>query len=206
MAAGAARGRIQYRALDSIRPYESNPRRNDGAVQAVASSIREFGFRSPIVVDADGTIIAGHTRYKAAHALGLSEVPVLVADDLTPEQCAAYRLADNKTGELAEWDAELLAVELDGLVDIDMSAFGFDGASLPDISDLEQFKQDEKSPAPSLSDRFGVPPFSVLDARSGRWAERKRAWLALGIKSELGRGGGRFTAAPGGSALPLNRG
>lgn len=125
--------RIVYRTLDSIEPYYGNPRQNDAAVEAVANSIREFGFRSPIVVDADGTIIAGHTRYKAAKALGMDEVPVLVAADLTPEQVNAYRLADNKTAELAEWDMDLLAQELDCLAGLDMEQFGFD----EDISSME---------------------------------------------------------------------
>ena len=117
--------RVKYVPIGDVRPYEDNPRRNDGAVQAVANSLREFGWKQPIVVDADGTIVVGHTRYKAALALEMDEVPVVVASDLTPEQCAAYRLADNRVGELAEWDSELLAQELDGLADLDMSAFGF---------------------------------------------------------------------------------
>ena len=107
--------RVKYVPIGDVRPYEDNPRRNDGAVQAVAASLREFGWKQPIVVDADGTIVVGHTRYKAALALGMTDVPVVVASDLTPEQCAAYRLADNRVGELAEWDSELLAQELDGL-------------------------------------------------------------------------------------------
>lgn len=117
--------RVKYVPIADVHPYEDNPRRNDGAVQAVAASLREFGWKQPIVVDADGTIVVGHTRYKAALALEMDEVPVVVASDLTPEQCAAYRLADNRVGELAEWDGELLAQELDGLADLDMSAFGF---------------------------------------------------------------------------------
>ena len=135
--------------IGDVVPYDRNPRFNDGAVQAVVNSIREFGWKQPIVVDADGTIVVGHTRYKAALALGMAEVPVVVASDLTPEQCAAYRLADNRVGELAEWDEDLLAVELDGLADLDMSAFGFDDPvtedmfgddfTLPD-SDAPQFK------------------------------------------------------------------
>ena len=107
--------RVKETPLSDIRPYPGNPRVNDGAVEAVAASIREFGFQQPIVCDADGTIIAGHTRYKAAQALGLETVPVVYATDLAPEQVNAYRLADNKTAELAEWDADMLAVELDGL-------------------------------------------------------------------------------------------
>lgn len=112
--------------IKKVKPYERNPRRNDNAVDAVAASIREFGFRQPIVVDRDGVIIVGHTRLKAAKKLGMKEVPVLVADDLTEEQVKAYRLADNKTGELAGWDFAALEEELAGLADFDMSQFGFD--------------------------------------------------------------------------------
>ena len=122
--------RVKYVPIGDVRPYEDNPRRNDGAVQAVAASLREFGWKQPIVVDADGTIVVGHTRYKAALALGMTDVPVVVASDLTPEQCAAYRLADNRVGELAEWDSELLAQELDGLSGFDMEQFGFDESDL----------------------------------------------------------------------------
>lgn len=111
--------------IKKVRPYERNPRRNDNAVDAVAASIREFGFRQPIVVDRDGVIIVGHTRLKAAKKLGMKEVPVLVADDLTEEQVKAYRLADNKTADLSEWDEELLGSELFDLSDFDMAQFGF---------------------------------------------------------------------------------
>lgn len=127
------RMRVAYVPIGDVRPYEGNPRRNEEAVQAVAASIREFGWRQPIVVDADGTIVVGHTRYKAAQALGMTEVPVVVATDLTPERAQAYRLADNRTGELSEWDMDLLAQELDGLTSLDMGAFGFD----EDISSME---------------------------------------------------------------------
>ena len=119
--------RVRDMAIDDIHPYPNNPRQNDDAVAAVAASIQEFGFKQPIVVDADMTVIVGHTRLKAAQSLGLESVPVLVADDLTAEQVAAYRLADNRTGELAEWDLGLLDVELDGLQGFDMGRFGFDG-------------------------------------------------------------------------------
>jgi len=93
---------IELRDTDSITPYEKNPRLNDDAVDAVAASIREFGFRQPVVVDAEGVIICGHTRWKAAKKLQLAKVPVHVATDLSPEQVKAYRIADNKTAELAE--------------------------------------------------------------------------------------------------------
>jgi len=104
--------KIEIRQLAQIRPYENNPRRNDDGVASLAASIREYGFRQPIVVDEDGVVICGHTRLKAAERLGLVEVPVHVAIGLTPEQVKAYRLADNKTAELAEWDKQLLALEL----------------------------------------------------------------------------------------------
>jgi DNA modification methylase len=117
---------IINKLLTEIKPYEKNPRKNDGAVQYVAESIKEFGFKVPIVIDKDGVIVAGHTRYKAAKKLGLNEVPCIVADDLTEEQIKAFRLADNKVAEKAEWDFELLDSELDELFDFDMTLFGFE--------------------------------------------------------------------------------
>ena len=116
---------IIEKKIDELREYENNPRHNDGAVDAVAESIKQFGFKVPIVIDTDGVIIAGHTRRKAAEKLGLKTVPCIVADDLTPEQIKAFRLADNKTGELASWDFEKLEEELAALSEVDMSAFGF---------------------------------------------------------------------------------
>ena len=114
--------------ITDIHPYEKNPRINDGAVEMVANSIREFGWRAPIVVDSEMVIICGHTRLKAALLLGLEEVPVHVADNLTPEQIKAYRIADNKTAEIAEWNFELLPLELRELqdADFDLSLLGFD--------------------------------------------------------------------------------
>lgn len=116
---------IKLVKIADIRPYDRNPRNNDGAVDAVTASIKEFGWQQPIVVDRDGVIIAGHTRYKAAQKLKCKEVPVVVAENLTDEQARAYRLADNKTGELAGWDFSALEEELAGLAQIDMSQFGF---------------------------------------------------------------------------------
>ncbi|MCA9311950.1 MAG: ParB N-terminal domain-containing protein [Phycisphaerales bacterium] len=123
---------IVQRAIDEIIPYNQNPRQNDAAVETVAASIREFGFRVPIVVDTHGVIICGHTRWKAARHLGLETVPVHVATDLTPEQVRAYRIADNKAGELAEWDLGLLHLELSDLRDaeFDLSLLGFDADDL----------------------------------------------------------------------------
>src|SRR6187402_2248211 len=107
--------KIELRKLSELKPYLDNPRQNDAAVEAVAKSIREFGFRQPIVVDADDVIVVGHTRFKAAQQLGLEKVPVHVAKDLTPEQARAYRIADNQTATLSSWDFELLPVELSEL-------------------------------------------------------------------------------------------
>ena len=111
-------------------PYSNNPRNNDSAVDAVAASIKEFGFKVPIIVDSDNVIVAGHTRLKAALKLGLEKVPCIKADDLSPEQLKAFRLADNKVGELATWDFDKLEQELDELdsldLDFEMSDFGFE--------------------------------------------------------------------------------
>ena len=111
--------------LEEIKPYEKNPRNNDNAVDAVAASIREFGFKVPIIIDKDNIIVAGHTRYKAAKKLGLKTVPCIKADDLTDEQVKAFRLADNKVAEQAEWDFDLLNEELETIT-MDMEQFGFD--------------------------------------------------------------------------------
>lgn len=112
--------------LSEITPYKNNPRNNDEAVGPVAESIKEFGFKVPIVVDKNGEIVNGHTRYKAAKKLGLETVPVIVADDLSDEQIKAFRLADNKVGEIAVWDLDLLNEELNDILDLDMSVFGFE--------------------------------------------------------------------------------
>lgn len=123
--------------LARIRPYENNPRLNDEAVAPVAASIREFGFRQPIVVDGDGVIIVGHTRYKAAQQLGLQRVPVHVATDLTPAQIKAYRLADNQTATVAEWNYDLLPIELADLqgMDFNIDLLGFSADELAEILD-----------------------------------------------------------------------
>ncbi|MBT5610100.1 MAG: ParB N-terminal domain-containing protein [Lentisphaerae bacterium] len=126
---------IELRDIDSITPYEKNPRLNDDAVDAVAESIREFGFRQPVVVDADGVIICGHTRWKAAKKLRLAKVPVHVATDLSPEQVKAYRIADNKTAELAEWDFDQLRIEIADLqgADFDLGLLAFDDEELQQL-------------------------------------------------------------------------
>jgi hypothetical protein len=150
---------IVNKTLNELTPYANNPRKNDEAVKYVAESIKQFGFKVPIVIDANGVIVAGHTRYKAARSLGLTEVPCIVADDLSDEQVQAFRLADNKVAELAEWDEELLKVELDDILDIDMEAFGF--ALTDDTEDDEKYTMAINIPqyeimgdCPALSELF----------------------------------------------------
>ena len=125
--------------LSYLIEYENNPRNNDSAVEAVAESIKQFGFKVPIIVDNDYVIVAGHTRLKAARLLGLDKVPCIVADDLTPEQIKAFRLADNKVGELAGWDFAKLEEELSEISDqFDMNTFGFE---MPDFEEGEESEQ-----------------------------------------------------------------
>ncbi|WP_332379812.1 DNA modification methylase [Lactococcus lactis] len=127
--------------VSELIPYINNPRNNDEAVDAVASSIKNFGFKVPIVVDSNNEIINGHTRLKAAQKLGLETVPVIVADDLTPEQVKAFRLADNKVGEIATWNDEMLAIELGELaeIDFDMMEFGFEIEEEKEVIEDEAF-------------------------------------------------------------------
>lgn len=134
--------KVQNVSIDKIKPYENNPRDNEAGVDAVANSIDEFGWQQPIVVDKNNVIIVGHTRYKAAKKLGLKEVPVKVATGLTPEQVKAYRLADNKTGELTDWDNDLLNDELSDILDIDMGDFGFD-LDLDNDDENEEAQEDD---------------------------------------------------------------
>lgn len=129
---------IINKKIDELKPYENNPRFNDEAVEYVANSIKEFGFKVPMVIDKNNVIVAGHTRYKAALELGLDEVPCIIADDLTEEQIKAFRLADNKVSEKAGWNFELLDEELDDILDIDMSDFGFDKIDINDFDEIER--------------------------------------------------------------------
>ena len=135
---------IQFLKPSDLKPYENNPRQNGEAVDKVAASIKEFGFQQPIVVDKNMVVIVGHTRLKAAKKLKLKRVPVVIADDLNQEQVNAYRLADNKTNELAEWDFDRLAEELDKIIDIDMSDFGFDLGD--DDEELDE-PEDDRDPS-----------------------------------------------------------
>jgi len=130
---------IIYRDLSELIPYDRNPRNNEAAVGPVAESIRQFGFKCPIIIDGNDVIVAGHTRLLAAKKLGLDKVPCVVADDLTEEQIKAFRLADNKVSELAEWNADLLGEELKEITDIDMSEFGFELSEFDvDTTDIQE--------------------------------------------------------------------
>lgn len=142
--------------IKELKPYEKNPRRNDEAVRFVASSIKEFGFKVPIIVDKDMVIIAGHTRYKAAKKLKLKEVPVIMADDLTDEQVKAFRLADNKVAERSEWDFDLLTDELTDILDIDMEQFGFefDGGVEDEVQEDDFEIEPPKEPKAKLGDVY----------------------------------------------------
>lgn len=144
--------KIVYQDPENLREYQNNPRYNDDAVKAVAESIKEFGFKNPIIVDKTNTIICGHTRLKAAKMLALDRVPTILADDLTEEQIKAFRLADNKTAELADWNVDLLNVELESITDIDMSLFGFDG----DITDEAAEELDE-----TYSTKVKIPQYEI---------------------------------------------
>lgn len=131
--------------INEIKPYEKNPRKNEDAVKYVANSIKEFGFKVPVVIDKNGVIVAGHTRYKASQELGLETIPCVVADDLTPEQIKAFRIADNKTAEQAGWDTIALGDELRELMDFDMTEFGFGDFELTLLTqDLEPTPYDKE--------------------------------------------------------------
>jgi hypothetical protein len=214
---------IETRPVERLIAYVRNARtHSDDQVAQIAASIAEFGFVNPVLIGTDDVIVAGHGRVLAAKRLGLPEVPVIVLDHLNEAQRRALVIADNKLAENAGWDEAMLRAELAALreEDFDLDILGFSdddllrildsidpsGPPSPDGKDAgEDGTSSPDSPAsePSvtLAERFGVPPFSVLDARKGWWQDRKRAWIDIGIRSELGRG-----AAPGGSPAPLDRG
>lgn len=142
--------------LDQIYPYKNNPRFNDNAVDAVAKSIKEFGFQQPLVLDKENVIIVGHTRFKAAKELGLKTVPCVIADGLTKEQVKAYRLADNKVGELALWDQELLNIEL-GEIEMDMEAFGFIELAELDVDGFFEDTEPKDEPEEDAEEEIQCP-------------------------------------------------
>lgn len=182
---------IQEILLSELKEYENNPRNNDGAVEAVAKSIKQFGFKVPIVIDRDNVIVAGHTRLKAAQRLGLKTVPCIVADDLTPEQVKAYRLADNKTGELAEWDFSALEIELAELsemdIDFDMSDFGFELSKMEEPQEIVEDDvpevDEESEPICKLGDIWQLGNHRLLCGDSTATADVEK--LMNGEKADL---------------------
>ena len=177
--------KIVEKDINELVMYENNPRKNDKAVEYVTNSIRDFGFKVPIIIDNNNVIVCGHTRLKAAKKLKMKTVPCIVADDLTPEQIKAFRLADNKVSEFSEWDLDLLNIELDNICDIDMADFGFE--NLIDINSGGVMNSNKYELKTALSDRFLFAPFSVLNARTKEWQERKNLWYSLGLQSEISR-------------------
>lgn len=195
---------IKMVPIEEVKPYPNNPRRNDDAVDGVATSLKEYGWQQPIVVDKDNVVIAGHTRLRAAQKLKMKQVPILVADNLSHEQVMAYRLADNKSAEASEWDEDLLIDELQALKDLDydITLAGFDEA------DLKMADYDNEGDKGGLARDFIVPPMSVLDTRQGDWQKRKKAWKELGLDSGkgrdealLGNGGLDYLGKVGGTSL-----
>lgn len=147
--------KIKAVPVADLKEYGNNPRKNKNAVDAVAESIDTFGFKNPIIIDKNGVIIAGHTRKAAAEKLGLAVVPCIIADDLTPEQAAAFRLADNKTAELSEWDDDKLAEEIKALKDfpVDLSDFGFDLSEFEERQEVTEDDYEEEEEAEEITPR-----------------------------------------------------
>lgn len=180
-------------SVDKLIPYARNSRtHSDEQITKIAASIKEFSFLNPVIVDGENGIIAGHGRVMAAKKIGLETVPVIEASHLTEAQRRAYVIADNRLAEVgSEWDDEMLRVEFAELEELgfDLELTGFDLGEIEalDFDDGDGVLSDAGEGKGSLSDRFLIPPFSVMNAREGWWQDRKRSWLALGIKSEEGR-------------------
>ena len=172
--------------VEDVVPYEKNPRLNDQAVDAVASSIREFGFKVPIVVDSKGVVVSGHTRLKAAKTLGLDEVPVIVADDLDDTKIKAFRLADNKVAELADWDESLLIKELEELDDLnyDMGQFDFE-LDLDDADDADGDGSDDTGDIPDNINVMETFALNVIVKDEAEQAELYEEMLGRGYEVKV---------------------
>lgn len=164
---------VEYKNVEDLIPYINNPRINDNAVDEVAGSIAEFGFKNPIIIDEDNVIIAGHTRLLASKKLNLKEVPTIKVDDLTDAQIKAYRIADNRTGEFADWDFEKLNIELEDIGDL------FTGFDHDDIEAMLSENKYDDFESGSLARDFIIPPVNIFDTRGGDWMKRKREWRGL---------------------------
>lgn len=191
---------IVSRKVEDLIPYARNSRtHSDAQVAQIAASVREFGWTNPVLIDGENGIIAGHGRVLAARKLGMAEVPCIELAGLTDTQRRAYIIADNKLALNGGWSEDMLKIELEELGELgfDLDLIGFTDEEILALGEGELADDDEPGepaePKGNLSDRFMIPPFTVLNAREGWWQNRKRAWLAIGIKSELGRGGGAGT-------------
>ena len=178
--------KIEYVDINSIKPYKKNPRKNEEAIPYVMESIKQFGFKNPVILDKDNVIVAGHTRIESAKRLGITEIPCIYADDLTDEQIRAFRLADNKVAEIAEWDIDLLDTELDDILNIDMSDFGFD----LDFEDEEEKEiiEDEvpevpEEPKAKLGDIYQLGNHRLMCGDSTK--EEDVAKLMNGVKADM---------------------
>lgn len=184
---------IEIATTDLIE-YENNPRKNEDAVQYVAESIRQFGFKVPCIVDRNNVLVAGHTRLKAAKFLGMEKVPCIVADDLSEEQIQAFRLADNKVSEFAEWDEELLAIELSEIVDIDMTDFGFSFDIDEDPEEDDKYTTEVNIPqyeitgdTPTIADMYNMEKTDELIAEieQSEVTDEEKAFLIEAAKRHI---------------------
>lgn len=182
--------KVERWPVDKLIPYARNSKVHPPEqIDQIAASIKEWGWTIPVLVGEDGVLIAGHARVMAAKQLGIAEVPTMVARGWTEAQRRAYVIADNKLTENGGWDDKMLRLELTELqsLDFNLALTGFPAleivsfTTMPDTSGVVP-------PQATLTERFGVVPFSVLNAREGWWQNRKRAWVSIGIKSEVGRG------------------
>ena len=172
---------IVYKKVKELTPYANNPRKNDNSVEYVAESIREFGFKVPIVIDKDGVIVTGHTRLKAAKKLKMKEVPCIVADDLTEDQIKAFRLADNKVSEFSDWDFDKLDLEI-GDIDIDLELFGFEFSN--EFMDHEEYKEDTQKRVMDIHNlgkaQFeGVGPFDIPELKAVTSLPEIKEWIGF---------------------------
>ena len=186
---------IVFKKTKELIPYINNSRtHNEKQIKQIAGSINEFGFTNPILIDENNNIIAGHGRLLASNLIGLKEVPTIILKNLTKAQKKAYIIADNKIALNADWNFDLLKIELDDLIelDFDMDLIGFEKNELDFSFNEDKYKDGVKG---SLQENFIAPPFSVLDTKQGYWKDRKKMWLNLGLKSEEGRENLKTTVA-----------
>jgi DNA modification methylase len=182
--------KVEMRNVSELVPYANNSRTHSPQqIDQIAASINEWGWTIPILVDEKGMLIAGHGRILAAQKLGIEQVPAMTAIGWTKAQKKAYVIADNKLALNADWNEELLALELSELqeLDFDIKLTGFELEDIGDMLGDEEDAAGDDVAVGSMAERFMVPPFTVLNAREGWWQNRKRSWLSIGIESETGR-------------------